>query len=376
MKALLFTLLLLLIEISPSLTAPSTSKTSVPVYKGRQRVIYTVFAITGVFNVECLYDPRRRAVVLGSFAHTELISREGFTEVLIHERRIDRWTFTTNPPRSQSVTIRAGIYFFPPNPGEGEFLTPGITIVDPHTVHLEHITFTSRNAQKGWERVLKNAYPQPAYFTFRTVLAPSAVGLDPQTEAAILELGMDRFLQQGARSSSGPQLRAPLNLSSGIWIHLLTNRMQNYEPGALECQPEPETQNTRPRPHPDESCSAAALPPPGPRDPDDPGDSGGPGGPGDQRGTKRKFPDSTPNFPELNGIPKGQCGSGPTMGVEKPIFIYDRAHLHIELQAGYTTDYLFIYPYRDTGDGVPTREDNTSSLKRPPLMMCFEISGY
>jgi hypothetical protein len=281
MKALLFILLLLLISISPSLTAPPQSR-----YNNRQRIIYTVFTRFGVFHIQNVFDPRIRSLVTAHYHNTEITppAEEGFQRVTIAQRTTYRWMFNTDPPTSISFMLSAVIEFTPRyHRGAGlpaGALEPGITVIDPHTLNLQHLTFRARKGAGGrWGRASNYLYPLAINFVFMTVLAPSAVGLDEQTERTLREQGIDAFLPLRARTSPGgsssTQLRQPppLQLDPGIWIHLLTNRMSDYQPGAIECQPAPETLDVRP--DPEETCSQGALSGARPREPDDPGPQGG-----------------------------------------------------------------------------------------------------
>lgn len=139
-------------------------------------------------------------------------------------------------------------------------------------------------------------------FVFMTILPPNALGLDPVTERAIQRGLRDALLRRrgrdprsmwrgasssgasssGALSSGASSSRAPhvpqllLELDAGIWVHLLTNTMSEYQPGAIECEPGPE--NLNPRPNPDDACRPSSS---RPRDLEDLDDLDA------QRGTKR-----------------------------------------------------------------------------------------
>jgi hypothetical protein len=276
MKALLFTLLLLFIVISPSLTAPPTLTApsgQSTVYRNRQRIIYSFFTTFGIFNIELLYDPRLQALVRGPFRNMEFRPGQGFTQVVIDRRRVVRWDLIADPPTSTLVWIEATINFTPPNylggvvPGYGvEFghnvLGPGVSIIDPRTVYFSHISQVAGEGQQGWRRPA-NEYPQTGFLILMTILAPNAIILDPVTQhtiqAGILRTSIQPivrpFLQPGAGSPWIQYYQLPLQLDPIIWNHLLTNRMPEYNlndiPGAPPSKPPP-------RPHPNEGCSGTS----------------------------------------------------------------------------------------------------------------------
>jgi hypothetical protein len=397
MKSLLFTLLLLpLILISSSLTAPT--QTNSRIHQSRQRVIYTIFTLTGAaFTIEILYDPRpgESGLVAGGFRYTSFEHRpeETFMRVEISRRNVERFTFNENSPEVQRVFISANIEFTPQYvDGRGALpagtLQPGVFVVDPGTVALRHITFMSPNP------VPHSIYPQTVRFVFMTVLEPSASGLDPQTEHIIETQGIEGFLQQGGAPLTSQRPQPPVQLDPRIWIHLLSNRMSEYQHGAIECTGAPK--NLKRRPHDGDTCGASSTRP-HPRGPDDPGD------PGAQRGAKRPF------LQDLNEVPIGlnddiaedQCGAGGAdqshnrqqvdlsnsdqRGLEPAAkketspqkeVIFDLPPMHVEIQEGISLTDLYGYWDVQVIPGGLTREDNTSSLKRPLQIRCFEVSGH
>jgi hypothetical protein len=253
MKALFFTLLLLFIVISPSITAPSSQR---QLRNNRQSIFYTFFTRSGVFNIELLYDPHIRSLVMGNYQNMELTPRPGFTQVIISRRRVERWDLNVEPPRHITVYVEATINFTPPRYGPVELgrnvLVPGLFGIDLNTVTLSHTTHQYVPGEvRGRSKPTYRSYPQTIYLVLMTVLAPGAVSLDPQAEHYIRDGGMSAFLQPFLLQA-GPGFGLPLPLDPEIWIHLLANRMLEYYPGAIAGVPPP---SPRSRPHPEEGCS-------------------------------------------------------------------------------------------------------------------------
>jgi hypothetical protein len=262
MKALLFTLLLLFIVISPSLTAPSGGSN---LYKTRQRIIYTFFTGYGVFNVEFLYDPRITSLDRGfGRRNIDFIPGTGYTQIIMNHREVDRWDLDANPPRARSAYITANIMFTPPPlvpihlATAYGVLAPGVTTIPLHTVAITPLT--QRNTQpKG----LYLSGLQDIYLVLMTVLLPGASDLDPQTrwyiQTGSLRAYIEAFLRGGAGASRELH-QLPLRLDPEIWYRLLTNSMSEYQPssntisGAAPPDPAPRP----PRPHHNEGCSGTS----------------------------------------------------------------------------------------------------------------------
>jgi hypothetical protein len=274
MKALLFPLLLLFIVISPSLTAPPSlpaHSTQNNVYRTNQRIIYTIFTEAGVFNIELLYSPRRTSLHQGNFKNIEFRPGVGYTEVEISQRRLDRWDLDANPPRAAVVFIAATIIFTPPPDvpialGHAfGVLPPGVSIVPSNTVLLSQMT--RQDGPRNMPRVSPHqSIPQTSDLVLMTILAPGAFYLDPQTVHAI-QLGgirgmIETFFQPAPGSLLSKALQLPMGLNPGIWLHLLSNTMSEYDPnaipGALPLDGQPRRRpRTRARRHPDEGCSGS-----------------------------------------------------------------------------------------------------------------------
>jgi hypothetical protein len=267
MKALLFILLLLLIVISPSLTAP-TPKYITRAYTDRQRIIYTIFTADGaVINIECLWDPRLQRLVPGP--HTTEMEIEQQTEPLVervrlfHER-VRRWTFNTNPPGSENIFVTARLSFTPETHNMniyGEVPT-GVNVINPETVQIWQ--YTSRYT---WGLEYTTGTQLAVTFVFRAILPQNSLSLSVTDRNIIQTQGPGFFMQPIGRPDPTKRI-LPLQLDSGIWIHLLSGTMSEYKPGAIECMPAPE-----PHPHPDDTCRASSSSSCSrPRDPDDPDD--------------------------------------------------------------------------------------------------------
>jgi hypothetical protein len=346
MKALLFTLLLLLVAISPSLTAPPTPPppppnpdlTTTARYMGRQRIFYNVFTTVGVFNIELLYAPDQQRIIPGYFLNTRITQPiGGVTRVTIDERSVRRWTFNANQPGSVSNYISAELEFrLPYGLQQGGGINSGVRIIDRQSVILRHLTFTigyvdNRYQRQGEPRV----HPLEVTDVFMTVLDPSWMRLDQDTENRIRQRGMRRFLHDIGSASTQPPPEPPLLLSNGIWVHLLANRMSVYqEAGEIQCLPAPGDEG---QPVPDPNCpSSSCRPPspPGPRDPEDPGDSGA------QRGTKRPWiPDLNVDF-DFTGEDSGDSGGGGAHQGQQ------RTHKEVPIK---DNPYLWFYPTTDIG---------------------------
>jgi hypothetical protein len=257
MKALLFTLLLLFIVISPSLTAPSSETSQSTMYRTRQRIIYTIFTESGVFNIELLWDPETTLLTRANFGYTEIRPEAGYTQVSISQRRLDRWILDAGRPRASVSFIRANIIFIaPPNaPLElghaSGVLSPGVSIIPLNTVSLSQL------ARPDLPR--KNAPHQPRlqvhYLVLMTILTPGALDLDPQTVHGIqsgeLRRYIESFFQQGTGPLSSQLPPLPLRLDPRIWRYLLTNRIGEYGLGAITGAP---PTDPNPRPHPNQGC--------------------------------------------------------------------------------------------------------------------------
>jgi hypothetical protein len=272
MKALLFNLLLLFITISPSLTAPPSP---IQYYlRDNQKVLYTVFTESRVLTIEIIWDPQSRRLVVGGYENVVFTQPDfpgGTTLVEIERRRVEQWTFDSTRPARSHINIRAVIEFFPQFIGlnsrglRSTTLVPGVFVIDPRLVNLQHLTFNSgRTEDGGYKRVPANNRPLGVNFVFMSVLLPNTLVLDPETEHTIREQGIGAFLRQGAGSQP---TQPPLELDAGIWIHLLPHRMSQYQPGDIECEKNPDP---GPHPHPDEACHVSSSRPPDPDDQDDP----------------------------------------------------------------------------------------------------------
>jgi hypothetical protein len=217
MKALFFTLLLLLIAISPSFTAPASSTH----FAKKQKIVYTFVTAIGVINVECTWDPQLRSLVPGAARHVEFENRGEFIRVSILERRTRRWNFEAARPSSMEVRVAAEFSFYPQYyQGDGlppGSLNPGITIMDPLTFSLWHLRLTQRKGEDAnWQRTV-NESPLAIDFVFRSVMRLGSRTLDDQTESTLRSpQGINAFLQQGAGPlpDQCPLLR--LQLDGGI----------------------------------------------------------------------------------------------------------------------------------------------------------------
>jgi hypothetical protein len=257
MKALLFTLLLLFIVISPSVTAPPSQGI---VHRNKQKIFYTFFTRSGVFNIELLYEPHIRSLVAGGYRNIDFTPRPGFTQVVIRRRRIDRWDLNVDPPRPTLVWITATINFTPPNHGGVELgqnlLAPGVYIPARNTVSLSQTTqLYIPGEDRGQRTTTTNTYPQTIYLVLMTVLPFGDVSLDLEAQriiqTGILRASIQQVLQPFL-TSPFQYYRLPLRLSPEIWFYLLTNRISEYHPGAIAGVPPP---SPRSRPHPEEGCS-------------------------------------------------------------------------------------------------------------------------
>jgi hypothetical protein len=296
MKALLITLLLLFIIISPSFAAPSTAT----VYVNRQKIVYTAFTNIGVINFEILWDPEQNRLVPGNARNTEFNPRpDGTTQVNIRSRRTRRWDFTENPPTSQATYIGATfnlphVYYqgqaYPLPRGS---LNPGIQILSPDIFNLRYITI-SRKARGGPRG--RYEHPLAINYIFRTVMRPGE-GLDQRTEQTLRSQGIDAILQRAPALALG-RCHQPLpQLDPGIWIHLFSNTMDRYRVGDLGCEPAPaDPANSNSFPNPNDGCRPTSCSyPRGPDDQDDPGA---------QREGKRQC------YFDLNSIPEDQGEAG------------------------------------------------------------------
>jgi len=303
MKALLFTLLLLLIAISPSLTAPAQ-------LKNRQTVIYTIFTTCGVLSIDIIWSIPDKKLVHGKHKHQEFEEKgHGTTRVKIDERKRKRWVLE-DPPSSSNVYIRTTFDFSSVGMYPGGDLPYGISVIDSSTVTLSQLTFTvSSNGEKS-ERGPTRLTPMTIKLVIRTVLLAGDWKLDQWTERGIRNLGMAGWLARGASSSREPP-QLP-DLSPGLWVHLLSDRMSEYNRNDIACEPRDANIDCG------TSCRPDAK---RPRDPEDPEDD-----PAADRGAKRRpcLPDL--NFcpvPDLNEISEEQCEAGEDIqqyGRQKVVF--------------------------------------------------------
>jgi hypothetical protein len=371
MKALLFTLLLLFVVFSPSFTTPTPPPHLPPnLYTNRQRIIYTIFTIDGVVNIECLWDPSYRELVPNS-ENMRIESRggENFQRVTIDERSVQLWTFNTNPPGSENIHVSARLQFRHEIPSFDRTLVPGVTVIDPNTVEITERTSTNRDVGE---------HPMVVTFVFMAILPTNSVDLHRKDERVIRE--------RWGPGAPRPEKRIlPLQLDGGIWVHLLSNRMSEYPPGAIECEPAPENQN--PRLHPDEICDPLSS---RPRNPEDPVA---------QEELKRQCR----LYLDSNGPPEGQGeAGGPSRGGSRRQMDLDDLLVNdllgdrvaedwFEYEAGvreenfaaldnedlYSIARLFkfapMFPLLEILT-MPFRKKNTSSLKRPRQMICHEVS--
>jgi hypothetical protein len=267
MKALFFTLLLLLIAIPPSFTAPPP-RFIPPSVRGRQRIIYTVFTTSGVFHVELLWAPASRRLVYGNYRFMVIEPPEmETTRVTIERRAVIRFTFDRNapnrPPEDETKFISAVIRFTPPQWYHGPdvrlpdgSLTPGIFVMNPSIVTLGRVLYSNIPLQCGrWTRVYNDGGAYIVNFVIMTILFPNDIDIDTPTQHAIQAQGLAAYLQQSARYSSNQHPQLPLQLNAGTWIRLLANRLSDPDPVAVECEPEPQfPQNLGSRRHPGDTC--------------------------------------------------------------------------------------------------------------------------
>jgi hypothetical protein len=393
MKALLFTLLLLLVVISTSFATKVK-----PRFVNKQKVVYTVFTDIGFINIETLWDPNLRTLVIGHASQrtTEIVAPPvaGFIRLTIRGRRTRRWNFGGTAPRFQLMNLGATIAFFPPydHRVEGITLRPGVTLIDPATVNLWHVTLSSGQSEDGsWRRRgPSNERQLNIYFVFLAVMPPNSNILDTQTETVLRERGIGAFLQQGGRSPAGqcPQLpELQQQLTAEIWTHLLSNRMLEFRPGEIQCADAPEDEDLNPVPDPNEACNPPSCPRKGPDDQDDPGA---------QREGKRQC------RIDLNSLPEGQGTAGGS-GQSKPVHVdlnnYPGDRIEVDWSAyamGVREEHLYYEPVDHSSDGTngiyntgrvlggspfftlweyfktSGEEENTSYLKRPQQIICFE----
>jgi hypothetical protein len=312
MKALLFTLLLLLVAISPSLTAPTQLKT-------RQTVIYTFFTTCGVLSIDIIWSVPDKKLVHALHKHQEFEDRgHGITRVKIDERKRTRWVLD-DPPSSSNVYVRTTFDFSSAGMYPGGDLPYGSSVIDSSTITLSQVTFTvSSNGQKS-ERGPVRLTPMTINLVMRTVLIAGDWKLDRWSERSIRNVGMAGYLEhrQGGASSSREPPQLP-DLSPGLWVHILSDRMSEYNRNDIAC--EPRDANT--------DCGSSCRPDAKrPRDPEDPED--------DPAAAKRRpcLPDlnycpvpdlnNNPNVPDLNETPEEQCVAGEdiqTYGRPKVVF--------------------------------------------------------
>jgi hypothetical protein len=213
-----------------------------------------------------------------------------------------------DPPSSSSVYIETAFDFNSAHMTPGGELPSGVSVIDHSTVTLSQRTFTVHSTIYGTERGPVRRTPMTINLVIRTVLLPGDWRLDQWAERGIRDRGMAGYLQLGAGSSSREPPQLP-NLSPGIWIHLLADRMLEYNPNDITCEPRDA----------DADCGPSCRPdtPKRPRDPEDPEDD-----PGAERGAKRgpcvpdlnycPVPDlnNNPDVPDLNDPPEEQCDAG------------------------------------------------------------------
>jgi hypothetical protein len=336
MKALLITLLLLFIAISPSFTTPPTAYIAKQYIK-RQKIVYTAFTNIGFIMVEILWDPARQRLVTGNarniaFNHNPEGAPAGTIEVNIPDRSIRRWEFTQTGLRSHYTHISVTFNFYPifyhgtaftlPRGG----LAPGSRTINSDLYNLRHLTFSvGPNGHKRGQ----TETPLAITYMFMTVLPLSVESLDTETEQTLRSGGIDVFLPEAPEASFGPCLRPLPQLDPRIWTHLLTNTMDEYQPGDIRCDPAPANPDPKRQPNTSGSCRPDAFP----RGPDDQGED--PGNPGDQRGTKRKNPDSNTDQGSSSG--KNRDIDLNTIPTDEPYqkVIYDFPLEHEEIQRGF-----------------------------------------
>jgi hypothetical protein len=333
MKALLITLLLLFIATSPSFTAPSIARQ----YRNRQKIVYTAFTNIGFIIFEILWDPARETLSPANVQniivnHNPEGAPAGTIEVNLLDRRIRRWEFTQTGLRSYYTHISVTFNFYPilyrgtAYPLPDGSLAPSSRSVNPDPYNLRHLTISiSRDGSKRGQTETQLVIT----YMFMTVLPPGVESLDMETEQALQSGGIDVFLPQAPGSSFGPCLRPLPQLDSRIWTHLLTNTLDAYRPGDVGCDSAPINPNPKRRPNTSGSCRPDAFS----RGPDDQGED--PGNPGDQRGTKRKNPDS--NTDQGSSSRKNQdidLNTIPTDELYQKV-IYDFPLEHEEIQRGF-----------------------------------------
>jgi hypothetical protein len=300
MKALFITLLLLFITTPPSFAAPPTTNR---IYVHKQKIVYTAFTNIGFIIFECLWSPARQTLVAGTARNVEFNRNPegapvGTIQVRILSRRTRRWEFERYGPRATAIGIAATFNFYPvlyhgtAYPLPRGSLAPGSRAISPDAYNLWHI----RNSVAS-NGDIRSSYEAPIAinYLFMTVLPTSVERLDMETEQTLQSRGIDVFLLQPPRSSIGPCLRPLPQLAPRIWTHLLTNTVDEYQPGDIRCDPAPANPDPKRRPNTSGSCRPDACL--YPRGPDDQGD------PGDQReGKRQRF--------DLNNPPEEQCEAG------------------------------------------------------------------
>jgi hypothetical protein len=231
-------------------------------------------------------------------------------------------------------------------------------------------------------------------FVFMAILPPNSLDLHPVDQRVIRQRGPGALFPRRSfitSSSKAPQL--PLELDAEIWIHLLSNRMLEYQSGAIECVPVPEKLN--PRPHPDDTCGASSSRSRR-RDPEDPDD------PEAQRGTKRPFlPDSNTDHIGLTDGPENQSGAGGAnqghvcQQVDLSSIDQRGSELAAEIERYTPQKVIFDLPREQVGflsfsmkdlfgnlrgdnQGIPLGltpppKENTSSGTKPRNMVCYEV---
>jgi hypothetical protein len=395
MKVLLFTLLLLLTVISPSFADLDINNA----YWHKQKIVYTIITNIGTINIECLWDPERRSLVPGTARSLELSQEQEFTRVEIIERRALRWDFGANGPTSREMRVAADFRFDPTyyngqalRPGS---LSPGITIINPSTFNLRWLSFTTSRVTKQRNQVKDD--PLEVRFVFMSVMLPETRRLDPQTEQVLRSQGIEAFLQQGPRSSSGECLPPPLQLDGGLWFHLLSNTVSEYQPGDVRCDNnQPENPNPGPNPNPNEGCHTTAT---RPRDPDQDDPEAQP-----EAKRQARFDSNKPYYTiDSSRIATGAGGAGGSnqrnnrrqnvdvnnlpsdrTSVDWVAYLYGARKENFDAPGTVRHNSSTLYNINRSLGGstllsaieyftTSTIEENTSSLKGPRPIICYEV---
>jgi hypothetical protein len=113
----------------------------------------------------------------------------------------------------------------------GGDLPYGVIVIDDYgTFTLSQLTSTVAGGEHGSQRGPETVTPLTIYLVIRLVLLPGYWRLDRWTEGGIIrERGIAGYFPL-----LPPQLP---NLSTGMWIHLLTDRMLEYNVKDIKCEP-------------------------------------------------------------------------------------------------------------------------------------------